>query len=133
LEQTKYDFASFGGYLYGALLAFCLIGLATLFFPFSSTLEALYAGAGVMLFSLLLIYDTQNILRRLSPGEEVFAVISLYLDIIQIFLNILRLLSSDRSDWRVDENRELHPQLNQGRDALVKKFIRFSVFKDVKV
>lgn len=94
--QTKYDFMSMAGYLYYGLLVFVLIGLAAIFFPFSSKIHAVYSGAGVLLFSGLLLLDTQIILRRLSPEDWVLGVVSLYLDILNIFLNILNLLA--RSD-----------------------------------
>lgn len=51
---------------------------------------------GGLLGCIYLVYDTQMILGgrqlELSEEEHVFAAISLYLDILQIFLNILRLM-----------------------------------------
>jgi protein lifeguard len=40
------------------------------------------------------LVDTQLILTRYHPEDEVAAAISLYLDIINLFLNILRILNS---------------------------------------
>ncbi|KAK9896450.1 UPF0005-domain-containing protein [Cystobasidium minutum MCA 4210] len=94
--QTKYDFMSKAGYLYYGLLIFLLVGLGAIFFPFSSKIHAIYSGVGVLLFSGLLLLDTQVIIRRLSPEDWVLGVVSLYLDIINLFLNILNLLA--RSD-----------------------------------
>ena len=36
------------------------------------------------------------IMRRLSPEEYIFAAINLYLDIINLFLHILKMLSRDQ-------------------------------------
>ena len=51
---------------------------------------------GAMLFSLFIIYDTHMLMRRLSAEEYIFAAINLYLDILNLFLHILRILSRDR-------------------------------------
>ena len=50
---------------------------------------------GVVIFSFLIIYDTSLILKRLSPEEYISASINLYLDIINLFLYILRLFGRD--------------------------------------
>jgi len=50
------------------------------------------AVGGALLFSLFIIYDTQMIMTRLSPEEYIFATIQLYLDIINLFIEILKIL-----------------------------------------
>ena len=52
---------------------------------------------GALVFSLFIIYDTHMIMRKLSPEEYIFAAINLYLDIINLFLHILRMMSRDRN------------------------------------
>ena len=47
-------------------------------------------GAG--LFSVFIIVDTQMIMRKLSSDEYVLGAINLYLDILNLFLYILRIL-----------------------------------------
>lgn len=49
---------------------------------------------GTLLFSGYIVYDTYLINSRLSPDEYIMGSISLYLDFINLFLNILRLLSN---------------------------------------
>ena len=51
---------------------------------------------GAALFSLFIIYDTHMLMRRLSAEEYIFAAINLYLDILNLFLHILRILGNDR-------------------------------------
>ena len=49
-----------------------------------------------ILFTVFLIYDLQLIMGKgkysISPDEYVFASINIYLDIVQIFLNILQIV-----------------------------------------
>ena len=67
------------------------------FWPTSSFLYSLYCALGVLLFGIYLIIDTQMILGgkriQLSVDEYVAAAMMLYIDVIQIFLYILSMLS----------------------------------------
>jgi hypothetical protein len=92
--QSKYDFSGMGPWLFGGLLALCMTGLVGVFVPFNSTMSLIYAIGGTLLFSGYVVYDTYLINRRLSPDEYILGAISLYLDFINLFLNILRLLSN---------------------------------------
>jgi len=56
------------------------------------------AVGGAALFSLYIVYDVHMIARKLSPDEYIPASISLYLDILNLFLHILRILSSLQRD-----------------------------------
>ena len=69
----------------GGLLA-SLTGLGAMHF-------ALAVG-GAVVFSLYIVYDVHEIAKRLSPDEYIPAAISLYLDILNLFLHILRILAS---------------------------------------
>jgi FtsH-binding integral membrane protein len=42
--------------------------------------------------------DTQLILNKYHPEDEVAAAVSLYLDIINLFLNILRILNQTNNN-----------------------------------
>jgi hypothetical protein len=92
--QSKYDFSGMGPWLFGGLVALLMTSLVGMFIPFSSTLNLIYAIGGTLLFSGYIVYDTYLINRRLSPDEYIMGAISLYLDFINLFLSILRLLSS---------------------------------------
>jgi protein lifeguard len=71
-----------------------MTGLVGMFIPFSSNLNLIYAIGGTLLFSGYIVYDTYLINGRLSPDEYIMGAISLYLDFVNLFLSILRLLSS---------------------------------------
>ncbi|KAH8147739.1 uncharacterized protein LAJ45_08204 [Morchella importuna] len=92
--QTKYDFSSWYSYLYGALWFLILFGFVSIFFPHNGWVELAYSGVAALLFSAYILVDTQLILRRVHVDEEISAAISLYLDIINLFLAILRILNS---------------------------------------
>jgi hypothetical protein len=96
--QTKYDFSSWYSYLYGTLWFLVIFGFVAAFFPTNSYVELGYAGVSALLFSAYILFDTQMILRRVHVEEEIAAAISLYLDIINLFLAILRILNSSNDN-----------------------------------
>jgi len=62
-----------------------------------------YGSAGALVFSLYLIYDTQlmmggNHKYSLDPEEYIFAALNIYLDVINLFMYILMIVSGSRSD-----------------------------------
>jgi FtsH-binding integral membrane protein len=73
-----------------------------------SVVEVIYSAIGALIFSLYIIYDTYHICNTLHPDEYIIGAINLYvifarpltisyLDIINLFLNILRILNSMNS------------------------------------
>lgn len=46
-----------------------------------------------MLFSIYLVFDIDRIMHHSSPEDYIEACVSLYLDIINIFLRILQILN----------------------------------------
>ena len=96
--QTKYDFTSWMPYLFGGLWGLMLFGFMAIFLPYSSTGELIYGGLAALLFSGYILVDTQLILRKHHVEEEIAAAISLYLDIINLFLAILRILNSQSNN-----------------------------------
>lgn len=96
--QTKYDFTSWMPYLFGALWGLVIFGFMAAFFPYSSTGELIYGGLAALIFSGYILVDTQLVLRKHHVEEEIAAAISLYLDIINLFLAILRILNSQSNN-----------------------------------
>jgi len=91
--QSKYDFSGMAPFLFGGLIALCLTSVVAIFIPFSRTMDIIFALGGTLLFSGYIVYDTYLINKRLSPDEYISGAISLYLDFINLFINILRLLN----------------------------------------
>ncbi|KAB5562706.1 transmembrane BAX inhibitor motif-containing protein [Coniochaeta sp. 2T2.1] len=96
--QTKYDFTSWAPYLFGSLWALVLFGFMYMFLPYSSTGELIYGGISALIFSGYILVDTQLVLRHHHVEEEIAAAISLYLDVINLFLAILRILNSQQNN-----------------------------------
>jgi FtsH-binding integral membrane protein len=96
--QTKYDFTSWMPYLFGGLWALILFGFVGAFFPWGSKSELIYGGLGALVFSGYILVDTQLIMRHYHVEEEIAAAISLYLDVINLFLAILRILNSQQNN-----------------------------------
>ncbi|XP_022114008.2 protein lifeguard 2 [Pieris rapae] len=95
--QTKWDFTMCGGFVIATLTVLIMFGFMMLFLPYNNKLHLLYSGVGVLLFSMYLVYDTQLMMGgehkySISPEEYVFAALNIYLDIINIFVKILRLI-----------------------------------------
>jgi hypothetical protein len=80
----------------GPMLFIGLVGM--IFYGFLAWLFHLptgglvYSGFGALLFSGYIVYDTYMIMQRLGPDEWVHGSISLYLDILNLFLYILQIL-----------------------------------------
>ncbi|XP_053572816.1 protein lifeguard 4 [Bombina bombina] len=91
--QSKRDFSKFGAGLFTGLLILILAGFLRLFL-YSETLDLVIAAAGALLFCGFIIYDTHVLMHKLSPEEYILAAINLYLDIINLFLHLLRLLEA---------------------------------------
>eukprot|EP01047_Picozoa_sp_COSAG01_P117009 COSAG01_NODE_45677_length_407_cov_0.821429_1_plen_95_part_00 len=89
-----------GGYLFAGLWCLILFGIMMSFFPVPG-MQMLYLFAGVMIFSLYIVYDTQIMLGgnhkfTIGMDDYVFAALNLYLDIINLFILLLDLLNGGR-------------------------------------
>jgi len=96
--QTKIDFTGFGTYLFVFGLVLFGFGIFSIIFR-SQIMSIVYAALGAGLFSMYLVFDTQLIMGgkhkySMSPEDYVMAALSLYMDIINLFLMILRLVSA---------------------------------------
>jgi FtsH-binding integral membrane protein len=91
--QSKFDFSFLGGALYSGLMI--LITWSFMGFLFGFPQGALFSLGGALLFCGFILYDTHMILERLGPDDYIVASIELYLDIINLFIYILDLLSRD--------------------------------------
>ena len=97
---TKTDFTICGGLLYSALMVLMIATIFSFFF-WSKILQIIISAVSVILFSIYLVYDTQLILGKgelkLSIDDYIFAAMNLYMDIITIFIEILRLIGAASS------------------------------------
>lgn len=96
--QSKYDFTSWMPYLFGAIWVLIIFGFMSAFFPYNSKVELGYGIVAALIFSGYILVDTQLIMRHYHVEEEIAAALSLYLDIINLFLAILRILNSQNQN-----------------------------------
>ncbi|XP_065569579.1 protein lifeguard 1-like [Artemia franciscana] len=94
--QTKIDFTAMAGGLLCLGICLLMFGLFALIFQ-SKILQILYASLGALVFSFYLVFDLQIMMGgkhrySISPEEYIFAALNLYLDIVNLFIYILRLI-----------------------------------------
>ncbi|KAF7987726.1 hypothetical protein HCN44_003589 [Aphidius gifuensis] len=91
--QSKRDFSFMGFGLYAGLCSLLVGGVLQLFIQ-STALNLLLSVGGALIFALFIIYDTHMLMHTVSPEEYILAAIDIYLDIINLFLNILQILAA---------------------------------------
>ena len=93
--QTKIDFTNKGVYIFAAFMVFVCFGFFMIFY-WVQYLQVIFGCAGVLIYSMLLVYNTQLLIGgrkyQLSPEEYVFGALTLYIDVIRIFLRLLLIL-----------------------------------------
>jgi modulator of FtsH protease len=87
---SKRDFSFLGKFLFVGVIVLVLAMLANMFFQVPALAITLSAVA-VLLFSMYLLYDLSQIIKG-GQNNYIMATISLFLDIFNIFVNILNLL-----------------------------------------
>ncbi len=93
---SKKDFSYMGASLTIGL--FMIIGLMFVnFFVQSTTLDLGLSIIGVIIFSGFILVDTSRILKRAHEIPPTLAALNLYLDFLNLFLMLLRLLSGGRN------------------------------------
>ncbi len=102
---TKSDLSSIGKYLFMALIGLIIATIVSLFLH-SSMLNMIISYVGVLIFVGLTAYDTQKIKKMLMAADSMdegaqkialMGALSLYLDFINLFLYLLRILGNNRN------------------------------------
>ena len=102
---TKRDLTSFGTFLLIGLISISVTSLINMWFLKSSSLSLGISAISILIFAGYTAYDVQNLKKVYSrcPDDEllskvaVFGALQLFLDFINIFLNILRLLGDRKN------------------------------------
>lgn len=96
---TKDDFTVCGSVMWVLVSSFLTLVILMLIFP-SNVLYIVYCAGATILFSFILIADTQMLKgdksRRFSEDDYILAALFIYIDIITIFLKILEMLNRAR-------------------------------------
>jgi modulator of FtsH protease len=92
---TRKDFSFMGAALSMGL--WVIIGASILgIFIHSAALQLAVASVGVLLFSGYILYDTSRLLHGRADDDAVGAALGLFLNVINLFLMLLRILSQSR-------------------------------------
>ena len=102
---THKDLTGWGPRLMMGLVALIVTSLVGMLFGFGFGSSVLYCGIGLVLFMLLTAYDTQKLQQmyayyagdpELAEKASIYGALTLYLDFINIFLYVVRLLGNNR-------------------------------------
>jgi len=98
---TKRDLTSIGNLAFMALIGVIIASLVNLFLK-STTFSYILSYLSIAIFIGLTAYDTQKIKEMESYSDNknlgILGALTLYLDFINIFLNLLRILGRQRED-----------------------------------
>jgi modulator of FtsH protease len=94
--RTGKDFEFLGGMLYTGLWVVILAGCLALFLG-SNVLSLAVCSVGTIVFLGYILFDTSRVLAG-KNDDAVGDALALYLDVINLFVNLLRILSNTTSD-----------------------------------
>ena len=92
------DFGFMGSFLFFALIGLIIVRLLKAWVIKDSSFSMIQTGAGIVIFTLYLIYDFNRLEKAMAKGDEswgtaVDLAVNIYLDIVNLFLLILEALS----------------------------------------
>lgn len=87
--KRGYDFNFLGPFLFGAVLVLLVFALIQILFPMGRVSHMIYGGLAAIIFCGYIVYDTDNLIKRYTYDDYIWAAVSLYLDIINLFLALL--------------------------------------------
>lgn len=93
---TNINFSFLGGFLLIALFMLIVMGLLNIFFFRSKIFSLVRAYIGAIIFTLYLLYDFDRLEKMAGDESWVVAIdiaVNIYLDIINLFLNLLEILA----------------------------------------
>ena len=94
--NTKRDFTAMGKMLFITLIVLLVAMLMNLFFQ-SPIFQVALSCVSAVLFSAYILYDTQNIIRG-NYETPIEGAVDLYLDFLNLFVSLLRILGFFNSD-----------------------------------
>ncbi|XP_039140776.1 protein LIFEGUARD 2-like [Dioscorea cayenensis subsp. rotundata] len=86
------DFNFLGPFLFASVLVLMVFALIQIFFPLGKISVMIYGGLAAIIFCGYIVYDTDNLIKRYTYDEYIWAAVALYLDVINLFLSLLTLL-----------------------------------------
>ena len=93
---SRRDFSAWGSFFAVGIWVLIATSLLNFFFVRSEGAGLWIAGATVLVFSGMLVFDTWRLRNQYGPDDYVQAAVAIYLDLLNMFLAILRLLGGRR-------------------------------------
>uniref|UniRef100_A0A1D1Y5R6 BI1-like protein n=1 Tax=Anthurium amnicola TaxID=1678845 RepID=A0A1D1Y5R6_9ARAE len=90
--RRGHDYNFLGPFLFGSLLVLVVFGFIQLVFPLGRISVMIYGALVAIIFCGYIIYDTDNLIKRYTYDEYIWAAVALYLDIINLFMALLTVL-----------------------------------------
>ncbi|MGI9089820.1 MAG: Bax inhibitor-1/YccA family protein, partial [Gemmatimonadaceae bacterium] len=88
---SRRDFSAWGSFFAVGLWVLIGTSLLNIFFH-NATADLWLAGGTVLVFSGLLVFDTWRLRNMFGPEDYVIAAVQIYLDLLNIFLALVRIL-----------------------------------------
>ncbi|XP_051141569.1 protein LIFEGUARD 3-like isoform X2 [Andrographis paniculata] len=85
-------------FLITILVVVPVLAILQIFFPMGKVLDVIYSGILVLLFCALIIYHTAVMIKSNSYDDYIWASVSLYLSIINLFLEVLSFIFTLKSN-----------------------------------
>ena len=101
--NPAYDLTLFGNTLLASITALTIGAIMNIFFqiPF---VDNVMTGLSAIVFAMYILHDTQLIVgnkhhkRKFNPDDYILAALSLYQDVIVLFIKILRIIGKDSKE-----------------------------------
>lgn len=98
---TKKDLSGMGSLLFVGLIAIIIASIINIFIG-STVMQMVISAIAILIFLGFTAYDTQTIREQIMEGSstsvEVLGALTLYLDFINLFINLLQLFGIAKSD-----------------------------------
>tara|TARA_B100001175_G_scaffold48541_1_gene37962 strand:- start:1013 stop:1507 length:495 start_codon:yes stop_codon:yes gene_type:complete len=100
--NSTFDFSILGGYLFIALTILIIMGFLNIFIFKSRFLSLIKSYIGVIIFTGYLLYDFNLLEQRMNIGDDSWSsavkiAVNIYLDIINLFLDLLQILAESNN------------------------------------
>jgi len=99
-RTTSRDFSRIGGWLFAALIG-VVVAMVIGIFVQSTAFQIFISAAACVVFSLFLLYDIQRVTTTgNAPGNAIRMALKIYLDVFNLFLNLLMILMMTQGGGR---------------------------------
>ncbi|XP_010435077.1 PREDICTED: BI1-like protein [Camelina sativa] len=92
--KRGHDFSFLGPFLFGSLLIILVFTLLQIYYPLGKLTSMIFSGVASIVFCGYIIFDTDQLIKKLNYDEYIIAAIRLYLDVMNLFLNLLGIMSN---------------------------------------